>query len=226
MNNSLMLKMIKDNLINVKDYLINNYKRMGLNEQEAMMLIHIYNISQLGEDFLSIYQLQDKMALEFVECSNLVYQLVQKNLLAFEMEIDEKGKQKEKFTLEPLFNAIIKDILTENINIITKEQDHMISSIIAFLEQEFGRTLSPFEIEMLRTWFEQDNYDVEIIKLAIKEALLAGAYNLKYIDRILINWKQRNLKTKEEVAEYLNSIKRYEKSKDIKQEERNLSWTK
>lgn len=226
MNNSLMLKMIKDNLINVKDYLINNYKRMGLNEQEAMMLIHIYNISQLGEDFLSIYQLQDKMALEFVECSNLVYQLVQKNLLAFEMEIDEKGKQKEKFTLEPLFNAIIKDILTENINFITKEQDHMISSIIAFLEQEFGRTLSPFEIEMLRTWFEQDNYDVEIIKLAIKEALLAGAYNLKYIDRILINWKQRNLKTKEEVAEYLNSIKRYEKSKDIKQEERNLSWTK
>ncbi len=226
MNNSLMLKMIKDNLINVKDYLIKNYKRMGLNEQEAMMLIHIYNISQLGEDFLSIYQLQDKMALEFVECSNLVYQLVQKNLLAFEMEIDEKGKQKEKFTLEPLFNAIIKDILTENINIITKEQDHMISSIIAFLEQEFGRTLSPFEIEMLRTWFEQDNYDVEIIKLAIKEALLAGAYNLKYIDRILINWKQRNLKTKEEVAEYLNSIKRYEKSKDIKQEERNLPWTK
>jgi len=123
MNNSLMLKLIKENLFNVKDYLINNYKRMGLNEQEVLMLIHIYNISLTGENFLSIYQLQDKMTLEFVECSNLVYQLVQKNFLAFEMEIDEKGKRKEKFTLEPLFNAILKDLHIENVNLINKQVD-------------------------------------------------------------------------------------------------------
>lgn len=210
MNNSLMLKLIKENLFNVKDYLINNYKRMGLNEQEVLMLIHIYNISLTGENFLSIYQLQDKMTLEFVECSNLVYQLVQKNFLAFEMEIDEKGKRKEKFTLEPLFNAILKDLHIENVNLINKQVDLTISSLISILESEFGRTLSPLEMEMIKMWFEQENYDSEIIKLAIKEALIAGAYNLKYIDRILINWRQRNLNTKEEVQDYLNSLKRYE----------------
>jgi len=106
-------KLFNNRLINVKDYIINNYKKLNLNEIEAMLLIHIFDLSESGEHFLSINQLKEKVTLTFVECSNCVFKLVQKNLIAFNMIIDDNGKRKEMFTLEPLFEKIVQDLFYE-----------------------------------------------------------------------------------------------------------------
>jgi len=96
----------------------------------------------------------------------------------------------------------------EDIKEINKE------SIFEVVEKNIGRVLSPIELEVIKNW----DYDEEIIVLAIKEAMLHNAKTIKYIDRILFNWKQNNLKTIEDVNNYLNEFSNKKTNKKEKEE--------
>ena len=67
------------------------------------------------------------------------------------------------------------------------------------METEFGRLLNPIEMSLVNDWLDQDHYDIEVIKLALRETVLNGKYNFKYMDRILSNWARQNLKTPQAV---------------------------
>ena len=69
--------------------------------------------------------------------------------------------------------------------------------IYSEFEQEFGRTLSPIEYELIGSW--RDINSDEIITLALKEAVYNGVNNLRYIDKILHEWNKKGLKTKEAI---------------------------
>ena len=53
---------------------------------------------------------------------------------------------------------------------------------------------------MIGQWLITDHYSPELIRLALREAVLNQAYSLKYIDRILLAWERKNITTKEQVA--------------------------
>ncbi len=96
----------------------------------------------------------------------------------------------------------------EDIKEINKE------SIFEVVEKNIGRVLSPIEYEVINKW----DYDKEIIVLAIKEAMLHNAKTIKYIDRVLFNWKQNNLNTIEDVNNYLNEFSNKKTNKKEKEE--------
>lgn len=70
------------------------------------------------------------------------------------------------------------------------------------IEAEFGRGLSPIEMETVSSWFDKDNLDPDIVFLALREASLNQAYSIKYMDRTLLNWQKRNLRTATEIEKY------------------------
>ena len=76
------------------------------------------------------------------------------------------------------------------------------AKIFQLFEQELGRLLSPMEIETIGMWMDLDQHSPEIIKAALKEAVLADKVNLRYIDRILIEWKKRNIKTLAQIEKH------------------------
>lgn len=61
-------------------------------------------------------------------------------------------------------------------------------NIYTYIEDNFGRTLSPIEYEQISEW-----EDDELTRYAIKQAVLGGKYNIKYIDRILQNYKKNSI---------------------------------
>lgn len=63
-------------------------------------------------------------------------------------------------------------------------------NIYEYIESNFGRTLNPIEYEEISTW--EDN---ELTRYAVKEAVLNGAYSIKYVVAILQNWKNKNIRT-------------------------------
>ena len=71
--------------------------------------------------------------------------------------------------------------------------------IYKLFEQEFGRFLSPMESETIGMWLDDDGHSPEIIRAALKEAVLAQKLSLRYIDRILFEWKKKNVKTIKDV---------------------------
>lgn len=76
------------------------------------------------------------------------------------------------------------------------------------VEQNFGRPLSPIELETITAWLQEDNYDPKVIRLALREAVLNKAYSLKYIDRILLTWERKNIKTEHDVLEHLQKTRK------------------
>ena len=81
------------------------------------------------------------------------------------------------------------------------------------IEKEFGRTLSPTEYEIIKAWLD-NNISEDIIKEALKEAVFNGVSNLRYIDKILYEWKKLGIETVEDVER--NRKKHLEKKNDNK----------
>lgn len=87
--------------------------------------------------------------------------------------------------------------------------------LFEIIQKEFGRTLSPMEYELIKSW----KYSREIILKAIKEASIKGQFVLKYIDRILYNWNRAGLNTLEKIEQYQENFKRRKQQKEYQEEQ-------
>lgn len=66
-------------------------------------------------------------------------------------------------------------------------------------EQEFGRPLSPIEVEQVDQW--QDKHSDELILEALKRAVLRGKMGFAYVGRILLDWDKAGIRTLADVAQ-------------------------
>lgn len=72
-------------------------------------------------------------------------------------------------------------------------------------ESEFGRLLSPMEVEQIVDWLEESGID--LILEALRQAVMRGKHNFKYIGSILREWKKNNIRTLQDVSEYQRKFK-------------------
>ena len=72
------------------------------------------------------------------------------------------------------------------------------------------------EYEIINGWLDLD-YTEELIICALKEAIYNGTTSLRYIDRILLEWHKKGIKTKEDVEK--NKIEFKKKKEKNKSEE-------
>ena len=68
--------------------------------------------------------------------------------------------------------------------------------------------LSPMETEMISMWLDQDGHSPEVIRRALKEAVLSQKLSLRYIDRILFEWKKNNVKTPEDAEKLSHNFRK------------------
>ena len=83
-------------------------------------------------------------------------------------------------------------------NYISNKEPKKPSNIYAKFEEQFGRTLSSMEYEIINGWLSQE-FSEEIILLALKEAAYNNVSNLKYIDVILYEWRKKKINSKEDL---------------------------
>src|SRR5699024_2858116 len=89
-------------------------------------------------------------------------------------------------------------------------------------EQEFGRPLSPFEIETITVWLDEDVIQPALIKAGLRESVLMGKLNFRYIDRILREWQKKGIKYVEEARE---TSKPYDKKQTQKTNTKKKKYT-
>lgn len=88
------------------------------------------------------------------------------------------------------------DILNININANSSSNVRDVDDF-TMVVQEFGRPLSPTEVDQIKSWLHDDQTPSEIIKLAIRKATALGKCFISFIDGILRNWRKQNLMTVE-----------------------------
>ncbi len=189
-------KLIHSNVISLNDALIQNYKRLGLDEVNMTLLLHL-NFQKINQNnFLSTSVLANKMTISEEEISERILFLLNQEYI--ELEIDETG---EKFKLESLIKKIA-DILFEDDQPATEKLD--ISEIIEYCEKTYQRLLTVDDLKIVNMWVEE--YTIEEIKSAVLDSLKAKKTQLRYADAILVNRKNNNNREKIEVDKELQEV--------------------
>ena len=155
------------------------FQQLGLIEileNGAIYMLDIQNfIGKSSTEADRIRNYRQEIKQEQIECTN-VQQLYDKSTPEIEIE--------KEIELE-------RDIEIEKENIYN------------YIESNFGRTLSPIEVEVIDTWEDND-----LTRYAIKQAVLNGAYSVKYIDKILFNFEKKGIKSVQQAQENEKSFKK------------------
>ena len=207
MNKSLC-KVFSDGNISIPIYFIKNYKKFNLGLDEFLFLMYLYN---LGDNVLfNPGEFSDKLNVNLTEIMNYVGSLTDKGLIRVEVIKNDKGYMEEMIILDDFYNKLSLFIM-DDVN--ESKSDSSKSDVFEIIEKEFGRTLSPIEIEIIRTWLD-NNFSEDLIKEALKEATFNGVSNLRYIDKILYEWAKSGINTVEAVEEKRKKRKASTKSID------------
>ncbi|MDZ7835831.1 MAG: DnaD domain protein [Alkalibacterium sp.] len=122
-----------------------------------------------------------------------------KKVLTIETRSDEEGKTVDEFSFDLLYEKLTTLILQDMKQEESEKEVLASKNLYQLFEEEFGRSLSAMEIQTLNMWIDEDKYRPELIEMALREAVLNQVYSLKYIDRILLTWEKKNIRTKEQV---------------------------
>ncbi len=207
MNKSLC-KVFSEGNISIPIYFIKNYKKFNLGLDEFLFLMYLYN---LGDNVLfNPGEFSDKLNVDLTEIMNYVGSLTDKGLIRVEVIKNDKGYMEEMIILDDFYNKLSL-VIMDDVN--ESKSDSSKSDVFEIIEKEFGRTLSPIEIEIIRTWLD-NNFSEDLIKEALKEATFNGVSNLRYIDKILYEWAKSGINTVEAVEEKRKKRKASTKSID------------
>ncbi|WEK55743.1 MAG: DnaD domain-containing protein [Candidatus Cohnella colombiensis] len=205
-----------DGAVSIPYALLRTYRALKLSDTEGMLLLQILAYKQLEQnEFPTIEQLQERLG----ATSSVVGQAVQKLMNNGFLTIDEifdpvSGIQSEKYNLSGLFQRIGSLLATDgmlSVDVVADEGKasgegwaHSLNtvptsqSLFSLFEQEFGRLLTPMEIETINGWVDQDGYAEPLIRFALKESVFAGKLHFRYIDRILLDWSRNRVTNVEE----------------------------
>ena len=207
MKENLLIDNIKINKdLIIPNYMIQNLLTLDLNLEYFILLLYLINQSDIVP--FDINKLSTNLNYESNKILELISSLNEKNYISIEMN-KKNGIIEEFISLDLFYNKIISFM-------IDKKEEINNKSIFSNFEKEYGRTLSPTEIEIIESW-KESNFSDEMILEALKEAVLSGVYNMRYIDKILFEWSKKGYKTVED-------IKHKTKQKDEFEEIYDYDW--
>ncbi|MFX3622786.1 MAG: DnaD domain protein [Ectobacillus sp.] len=202
MKKKIMLQWFEQGSIAIPKLLMIHYKTLGLDELEFMVILHVHTFLESGNSFPTPDEISARMTITPARCMEILRGLVQRGFLTIEGDKRNSSVICESYSLQPLWEKMLHLLMNENIEEQQENQEKEQSSLYTIFEQEFGRPLSPFECETLMMWQDQDQHSAALIQTALREAVMSGKLNFRYIDRILFEWKKNGVKTVEQAQTY------------------------
>lgn len=195
MKSKRLFECIKANDLVIPSVLLMNYKKFDMNEKELLFMA----LLMTSDDLIAFDPIlfKNKLGFEANETIEIMSNLTSKKYIDVVIQ-KENSKMKEFLTAEPFYEKVVFDLLDEDDNVTSKD-----SEIYEIIENEFGRTLSPIEFETISGWLNA-NIEESLIKEALKEAVLNGVNNLKYIDKILYEWAKKGYKVPSDIKKKKN----------------------
>jgi len=180
------------NLVLPSDLLL-HYNQLFSSSDDFLVwqFFYLQNTTALGE--LSPSQIAEKIGKNVTEVNQAISRLTEKGLLQYRT-IELNGE------IEVIFDATLA---LERLDQLFEKQapnqvqsaPNDLKSLVDIFQQELGRLLSPFEIEDLEKSLKEDGTSADLIKEALREAVLNGKPNWKYIQAILRNWRHEGIRS-------------------------------
>ncbi len=192
---NIMNTIFKNNLV-IPNILLENYSKLNMNEKE--LIFASYLMSYEKDIPFDVNSFCNVLKYSIPNLMDIIASLTDKSLIEV-ITKNENNKLKDYIDISLLKNKLISLIIQEQ----ETNDNNDNSKIYKKIEQEFGRTLSPIECETIKYWLDS-KISEELIEEALKEAVLNGVNNLKYIDKILVEWNKKGYKNKLDIKRKKN----------------------
>lgn len=213
---------------------LKHYHKLGITDAEAMLMIQLMAFREKDEkSFPTIEEIQNRMSSDGDAVVRMLQRLMKQKLIDIVESYDPaSGMHVERYSLIPLWmrlaaiiareetrltaeasgqpasaGAAAQDVSSQAEGAAVEQADQREENIFYIFEQEFGRPLSPMEVDMINGWIDQDRYPEPLILAALKESVFAGKVSFRYIDRILLDWNRNNIHTVEQAREYTQKFR-------------------
>ncbi len=190
----------------IPDFLLDNYRELGLSDQELIALLRVLACRQKYQPVIEGERLLNKWHGNRPELSAALAALQRQGVL----QLTDTG-----CTLEGLYAKMLELWVFQRSvpaacpvdgqsdagpAAAEPELTEVIKTAYQLFEGEFARPLSPLEMEKLNAWLIADRWDLAMLKEAMRRAVLHNALNLAYIDKILLRWKSEGIASLEQLA--------------------------
>ncbi|RPF58009.1 DnaD domain-containing protein [Abyssicoccus albus] len=218
-------RIIEGNHFDIKSFLITQNKLTNLNAEEMIVLLYIIEMNSANH-LVSLPDITEALPLNMNMAATALKKLTEQNYIHSSTQKGNDGIYREVISTQPLHEKIISLLKgpseithpiegteSNHLNQTQKDNEPVKSDLqlkferlLKKFEAEFGRTFSPIEIQSIRQWI--DEYHESLIEQALVEAVLNHKLNIKYISKILSNWKEQNITNISEAKEYTNKYYR------------------
>lgn len=186
--NELVFNTLKEKDFIIKSYLLKVAISLNLDLNDFILLVYLTNQE---EPSLNIENIKKYTYLSEDAIMESYAKLLAINLIEVTMKKDGNGLVREVINLDNIIKNITSDITREH-----KQSEK--TNLFSLFEREFVRPLSPMEYEIINEWI-RSGISEELISEALKEAIFNGVKSLRYIDKILISWKDKGYKSASDV---------------------------
>ena len=174
--------------------LLLHFKELFPSSDDFLVWQFFYLQNTTGLEEMSPSQIAERIGKEISDVNQSISNLTERGLLQYRT-IELNGE------IELLFDASLAlerldDLLGagySNSDQLTPQ--NQLKDLVETFQQELGRLLTPFEIEDLTKTLKEDGTSADLIKEALREAVLNGKANWKYIQAILRNWRHEGIKS-------------------------------
>lgn len=198
---------IEQGSVNMSQLFFRHYKELQIADVDAMLIMQMVAFQSAGNQFPTPTDLSGRMHLTENEVTVILQRLMQYGFLKIVQSRDENGVLHERFSLAPLWIRLTEQKQMVIEQAVEAEEKVDEGELFKLFEQEFGRFLSPMEAESISMWLDDDAHSPAIIRAALKEAVLAQKVSLRYIDRILFEWKKKNVKSMADVEKHAKNFR-------------------
>lgn len=216
MKSGKLTELLKKGNFVVPYYLFQLRDKFSISLEEFIFLMYLINID--NRITFDLEKISKELNIKLEEIMIMIDSLSEKKYLSVDVIKNDNGIMEEYINLDLFFDKVTMLLIDE----INQVDDSVKVNIFEKIEQEFGRTITSIEYEIIKSWLENDVSE-ELILEALKEAVFNGVSNLRYIDKILYEWTKKGLKTKDAVEKHQLKY-REEKKKEDKLELFDYDW--
>lgn len=186
----------------ISNLLVHHYKQIGLTTAQLVLYLQFKSYQDQGTMNPDVRVIAKNLGTSETQVFNQLHQMITNKLVKQGMRKLPDGKEDAIYDFTPLLNklALLEDQTTTAVQ--EEETQNSRQQVFAELESEFGRPLSSMELQIVNDWLDKDNYSTAMIELALRQAVMNSALNLKYMERILQSWAHQGLRTKRDINEH------------------------
>ena len=186
----------------VERILLKEYRRLSLSMPEVTVLVALFAIYKKRRTF-SLNALSRRLEYSKKEIGGYVESLLQKHFMTLELE-SKDGKEREIFDLDLTFQQIEALYKQDEKEEMQQKVKKDITETIKLFEQGMGRLLKGYELDMIRTWYEEQMYSHDEIIKAIDSA--GARVSVKHVERLLTQQIMPKVEIDDDTEKALDAI--------------------